>query len=963
MKKLFTLLTLLAFVVGGVKAEDTTLFSANATATSDQKFSTGTTEITSSQATITGGKMYAISGQSDEKVLIAKTGYFSMTNNNTYFKIELNTALAEGDIITAKYTGGDKNGSPKGIVVSATDTGGSIPESACTATSTSTTAMGSTLSYTVTAEDEYVGKTNLYVYRAAGATQYFDEVTITRTVVDTRTSVTLSFPNASYNINLGETFTAPALTVDPTAAAGEVAYTSSNTDVATVDATTGAIALVAAGTTTITAAISGSETYQDATASYTLNVVDPNAKSVTATWAFNTGAAGQTATFAYSNPETDEYFYANGTVTLGSNLSYNGTQDLKVSNTANGEKSTKIRIAADTQTDANIISFTIRPRKGVTFTPTAVSFRATRCGTDGGKMTMTWYDANSDAVALGTAAAAKEATSAGYTDPARDNNTTQNWTEYSYDLTAKGAKATTGECGIKILLYGTSNKNYALSNIIIEGEYSGTPEEETMYTVTTSVTPAGAGSISQSPAGESLAEGTTVTFTATANTGYAFLNKWTVDGTEVEGAPYSIASLAANTTVEAQFKQLFTINYDKSAEGLLVGTCGEVLKTEYAGADDKFTAPSCLYIAKDGYTFSHWTDAANNEYIPGTVYTLTDNITLTPNFVENTVSLAKTLSATTVTWNFRSSAVHFNSQGNTQYYVQQVTIDDTKLDVAMLCDQTSGKLNNVGRNDEWAQANGGTKLTIPAVSGMTIVATGYKQFSNTKIAGSTEYEATTQSPWKATYTYTGTDATIDIVIGSDISYLSSVAVTYPKTHTYVDVTSVGYRTFASGSALDFTGGVEGLTAYRATVSGDNVSFVEIDGAVPAGEGMLLKADEGRYYIPLATGTPDAIENAFVGVTTATEVEAGIFVLMNEDDVVGFYKTKNAFTVGANTAYLPATTTARNFIGLDNETTGISAALMNGERVNGEVYNLNGQRVAQPAKGLYIVNGKKVIINK
>ena len=48
---------------------------------------------------------------------------------------------------------------------------------------------------------------------------------------------------------------------------------------------------------------------------------------------------------------------------------------------------------------------------------------------------------------------------------------------------------------------------------------------------------------------------------------------------------------------------------------------------------------------------------------------------------------------------------------------------------------------------------------------------------------------------------------------------------------------------------------------------------------------------------------------------------------------------------------------------EGSTAGINATLMNSERVNSEIYNLQGQRVAQPSKkGLYIVNGKKVVIN-
>ncbi len=58
---------------------------------------------------------------------------------------------------------------------------------------------------------------------------------------------------------------------------GAVSYESSATDVATIDATTGTITLVAVGTTTITARVAATENYYAASASYTLSVVDPTA--------------------------------------------------------------------------------------------------------------------------------------------------------------------------------------------------------------------------------------------------------------------------------------------------------------------------------------------------------------------------------------------------------------------------------------------------------------------------------------------------------------------------------------------------------------------------------------------------------------------------------------------------------------------------------------------------------------
>ena len=187
----------------------------------------------------------------------------------------------------------------------------------------------------------------------------------------------------------------------------------------------------------------------------------------------------------------------------------------------------------------------------------------------------------------------------------------------------------------------------------------------------------------------------------------------------------------------------------------------------------------------------------------------------------------------------------------------------------------------------------------------------------------------------------------------------------PVTSTTVEVGEKLYRTFASKYPLDFTTPVSGLTAYKANVTGDNVTFEEVTGKVPAGEGLLLKATAAdTYTISVPAGEVATIDNALVGVTKETTIEgAGIFVLYADDThPIGFYKTEaTSFTVGANTAYLPANTSARTFIALDEETTGIGATLMNSEKVNSEVYNLNGQRVAQPSKGLYIVNGKKVVV--
>ena len=92
-------------------------------------------------------------------------------------------------------------------------------------------------------------------------------------------TVTLSFPESSYVITQGDSFTSPSLTINPSGLA--VTYSSSNESVATVDENTGAVTLSGGiGSTTITATFAGNETYKSASASYTLTVNRAAATSI-----------------------------------------------------------------------------------------------------------------------------------------------------------------------------------------------------------------------------------------------------------------------------------------------------------------------------------------------------------------------------------------------------------------------------------------------------------------------------------------------------------------------------------------------------------------------------------------------------------------------------------------------------------------------------------------------------------
>ena len=206
-----------------------------------------------------------------------------------------------------------------------------------------------------------------------------------------------------------------------------------------------------------------------------------------------------------------------------------------------------------------------------------------------------------------------------------------------------------------------------------------------------------------------------------------------------------------------------------------------------------------------------------------------------------------------------------------------------------------------------------------------------------------------------------------LIAGSDLTAEDAITASQK-----VKVTAAGYATFCSPYPLNFDG-VENLTAYTASADNNIVTFTPAT-SVPAETGLLLKGvkdTETIFLVPVVASTTDVSANKLVGVLANTEVEGSIFVLMNVDDVVGFYKTTaEKFTVGANTAYLPANvvSSARSFISIDgDETTGI--AEVEGIAVEQQqVYDLQGRRVSESVirnselkHGLYIVNGRKVMV--
>lgn len=193
-----------------------------------------------------------------------------------------------------------------------------------------------------------------------------------------------------------------------------------------------------------------------------------------------------------------------------------------------------------------------------------------------------------------------------------------------------------------------------------------------------------------------------------------------------------------------------------------------------------------------------------------------------------------------------------------------------------------------------------------------------------------------------------------------------------------NITSADWGTFVAPFAVNLTGDLAGVEAYTITTDGTTITKSEALSTIPANTPVLLHKTGGLsatnvkgYAQSYYTGLPE--EGNLVGFLASggsvpASVEKGdtYYVLQKQAEVVGWYKVTSALTGTANRAYLkvPAAAggEARQFMPLfgDSETTAIMSVNTEGITAN-DYYNLNGQRVSQPAKGLYIVGGKKVMV--
>lgn len=181
----------------------------------------------------------------------------------------------------------------------------------------------------------------------------------------------------------------------------------------------------------------------------------------------------------------------------------------------------------------------------------------------------------------------------------------------------------------------------------------------------------------------------------------------------------------------------------------------------------------------------------------------------------------------------------------------------------------------------------------------------------------------------------------------------------------VTISSAGFATLFTPAALNFSG-VDGLTAYTAAKDGDVVRLTKVSN-VQANTGVVLEGNAGTYSIP-AIATSSTAKGELTGnatEATAWNAESGYtyYVLASTGSGVEFSPV-NAGEIAAGKAFLKVAggSPVHAFNVVFGDETGISETMRNGDDENmSAIFDLSGRRVAKPVKGLYIVNGKKIMV--
>lgn len=222
-----------------------------------------------------------------------------------------------------------------------------------------------------------------------------------------------------------------------------------------------------------------------------------------------------------------------------------------------------------------------------------------------------------------------------------------------------------------------------------------------------------------------------------------------------------------------------------------------------------------------------------------------------------------------------------------------------------------------------------------------------------------EITSATDAYYKVTYNLT--------VSGSSQKYFAFDGIKFFGKQKSFDMqmSSAGYSTLC----LPYSARVpDGVTVYTAIDAGNVVLLSPKESpVVVAGEGLVLKGDEGNYKFVQTFGNFEKEKgNQMVGTISSIALSesdnAYLLARKKGTSEVAFYRLATKYTMLPNKAYLklPSANSRAMIPALwDDEATGVLDVWEESEEAS-DIYNLSGQRLSKPQKGINIVNGRLLV---
>lgn len=258
------------------------------------------------------------------------------------------------------------------------------------------------------------------------------------------------------------------------------------------------------------------------------------------------------------------------------------------------------------------VEWTVKPSKGLTFTPTSISTYVNRFGTDAENgVTVTAKLSNGTSVDLGNFTALRDNKTTADDKYSKNENLTnhiviQLTAEQQAQLTS--AEGFTLSCTVGV----GSNKQQGFADVHINGLLNGTVQQVEQYTLSAAVSTVGAGTVKVSPAGTVFDAETSITVTATKNFGYKFVN-WTDANNQVVSTNEAYTfSISTNTALKANFEKIntYALNYkvEGGAKDYMISASPVPTVVEGKNMYEEGTEVSLTANSNYILTFTNWND-------------------------------------------------------------------------------------------------------------------------------------------------------------------------------------------------------------------------------------------------------------------------------------------------------------------------------------------------------------------